>query len=85
MAGAPSSSVPPTVSRLLTLLGAEAEVVRGVNTGHWRVSRPRWAPMAAWLGEEPRPWSASDGWAELVRRWLGAFDTNLAVEAARTL
>ncbi len=72
-AGAPSSSVPPTVSRLLTLLGAEAEVVRGVNTGHWRVSRPRWAPMAAWLGEEPRPWSASDGWAELVRRWLGAF------------
>ncbi len=63
----------PVGPRVLTWLGARAEIVRGVNGGHWRTSRPRWTPMAAWLGEEPVPLTEDAGWAELVRRWLERF------------
>ncbi|MBA3782928.1 MAG: winged helix DNA-binding domain-containing protein [Nocardioides sp.] len=63
----------PIAPRVLTWLGARAEIVRGVNTGHWRTNRPRWVSMADWLGERPDPLSKDDGYAELVRRWLGTF------------
>jgi hypothetical protein len=59
--------------RVLTQLGATAEVVRGVNTGHWRTSRPRWTLMRHWLGDLPPALREADGWRELVRRWLGTF------------
>jgi hypothetical protein len=29
--------------------------------------------MRDWLDEVPEPWPATDGWTELVRRWLAAF------------
>ena len=45
----------PIAPRVLGWLGARAEIVRGVNGGHWRISRPRWTPMADWLGESRRP------------------------------
>ncbi len=60
-------------SRVLTHLGLTADLVRGVNTQHWRLSRPRWTPMAAWLGEAPRPLALEEGYAELVARWLRTF------------
>lgn len=60
-------------SRVLTHLGLTAELVRGENTQHWRLSRPRWRLMDDWLGEEPTTLSISEGYAELVRRWLGTF------------
>ena len=56
--------------RVLTQLGVEGLVTRGRNGGHWRISRPQWTSMAAWLGEVPEPMKAAEGWAELVRRWL---------------
>lgn len=60
--------------RVLTQLGATADVVRGVNTGQWRSSRPRWTLMRHWLGEDVPPvWEQADGWRELVRRWLRTF------------
>lgn len=59
--------------RVLTLLGAEGRVVRGPNSGHWRISRPTWALMDQWLGEEPEPLPEEEGYAELVRRWLWTF------------
>ena len=59
--------------RVLTQLGVEGRLVRGRNGGHWRVSRPQWALMEEWLGEPVVPAPASEGWAELVRRWLGSF------------
>lgn len=59
--------------RVLTQLGATADVARGANTGTWRSSRPRWTLMRHWLGEVPPLWQAEDGWRELVRRWLGTF------------
>ncbi|MBA8796014.1 hypothetical protein FHX74_003655 [Friedmanniella endophytica] len=60
-------------SRVLTHLGLTADLVRGTNTQHWRLSRPRWTRMADWLGEVPEAWPVEDGYAELVRRWLARF------------
>ena len=62
-----------TSSRVLTQLGATGDVARGVNTGHWRTSRPRWTLMRHWLREVPAVLEEADGWRELVRRWLGTF------------
>jgi len=59
--------------RVLTHLGATADVVRGAATGHWRAPRPRWTLMRHWLDEVPAPLAAADGYRELVRRWLRTF------------
>ena len=60
-------------SRVLTHLGLTHDIVRGVNTLHWRASRPRWTLMERWLGDVPPAAEADDGYAELVRRWLRTF------------
>jgi hypothetical protein len=60
-------------SRVLTHLGLTADIVRGANTLHWRLSRPRWTTMERWLGDVPAPLDADQGYAELVRRWLVTF------------
>ena len=66
--------------RVLTQLGVEALITRGRNGGHWRISRPQWTSMAAWLGDVPEPWPAAEGWAELVRRWLWTFGPGTAAD-----
>ncbi|WKN49796.1 winged helix DNA-binding domain-containing protein [Nocardioides sp. Arc9.136] len=68
------------VSRVLAGLGASAHVVRGTNTQHWRVSRPRWTRMEHWLGEPPAPLPPAEGYAELVRRWLWTFGPGTEVD-----
>ncbi len=60
-------------SRVLTHLGLTADLVRGVNTQHWRLSRPRWTRMADWLGDVPDPTPADEGYAALVGHWLRTF------------
>lgn len=60
-------------TRLLTHLGLTADLVRGRNGGHWRISRPVWVPTEQWLGERPVPLAHDEGYAELVRRWLWTF------------
>ena len=67
------SQVAPVGPRVLTLLGARGQLVRGRNGGHWRISRPRWTAMASWLGETPAAIGEAAGYAELVRRWLWTF------------
>lgn len=59
--------------RVLLHLGATGDVVRGAPTSHWRTSRPRWTLTQHWLDEVPAPWTAADGYRELVRRWLRTF------------
>ena len=59
--------------RVLSHLGATADLVRGENTSHWRVSRPRWALMRHWLRDVPSALEEAGGWRELVRRWLRTF------------
>lgn len=58
---------------LATVLGVEGRIVRGRNGGAWTVSRPRWTPTAAWLGEVPDALDERAGYAELVSRWLRRF------------
>jgi hypothetical protein len=66
--------------RVLTTLSAAGLVVRASNDGAWFVSRPRWASMASWLGEELAPPSEAEGVARLVELWLRAFGPGTAAD-----
>jgi hypothetical protein len=68
-----SASDPWSASRVLTYLGARADIVRASNIGHWRTARPRWTLTRHWLGNVAEPCNAADGYRELVRRWLRTF------------
>jgi hypothetical protein len=63
----------PIAPGVMTLLGAEGHLVRGVNAGHWRLNKPTWVATSAWLGGSPEPLPEAEGYAELVRRWLRTF------------
>jgi DNA glycosylase AlkZ-like len=63
----------PIAPRVLTQLGVEGAIVRGENSSHWRVSKPRWTRMSDWLGDVPPAAKADEGYAELVGRWLRSF------------
>ena len=70
--------------RVLTQLGVEGLITRGRNGGHWRISRPQWTSMEAWLAPDGQSteeaWKADEGWAELVRRWLWTFGPGTAAD-----
>lgn len=63
----------PVAARVLTVLAATGEVVRGANDGAWAVSRPVWTRVEEWLDQPAPPLAEADGYAELVRRWLWAY------------
>lgn len=63
----------PVAGRVLTVLGAEARVLRGANELGWRSARIRWTLPADWLGQEPAPLPEAEGYAALVGRWLARF------------
>ena len=70
----------PIAPRVLTQLAVESDIVRGRNGGHWRTSRPMWTLMRDWLGEEPVPLKADEGYATLVARWLATFGPGTAAD-----
>jgi hypothetical protein len=63
----------PLGPRILAALAAEGVIVRGRNTGHWRVSRPAWTLTEHWLGGPAVHADPAAGYADLVRRWLWTF------------
>ncbi|OBI61675.1 winged helix DNA-binding domain-containing protein [Mycobacterium sp. E796] len=63
----------PLGPRVLTVLSARGEIVRGPNDGAWTTSRPRWATTGHWLGELGEPPPDREARAELTRRWLATF------------
>ena len=63
----------PIAPRVLTTLSAAGHIVRAGNDGRWTTSRPRWASMRAWLGEDLPELAEGVGVAALVERWLRAF------------
>jgi len=67
------SAALPLTPRVLTWLGARGSVVRGVNGGHWRTSRPVWCRFGEWVSPPPVAVSADEGYTEIVRRWLRVF------------
>jgi len=60
----------PLAPRVLTVLAARGEILRGPNDGAWTTSRPRWVLTTAWLGERD---IGANAHAELTRRWLYTF------------
>jgi hypothetical protein len=63
----------PVGPRVLTTLSAAGRIVRASNDGGWTRSRPRWASMKSWIGEEIAPHPEAEGVAGLVEQWLRAF------------
>jgi winged helix DNA-binding protein len=70
----------PVGPRVLTTLSAAGRIVRASNNGAWTTSRPRWASMEAWLGEEIAAPPEPEGVAGLVERWLRAFGPGTAAD-----
>ncbi len=70
----------PVGARVLTTLSAAGHIVRATNNGRWFSSRPRWASMKSWLGEELAPIPEAEGVARLVERWLRAFGPGTAAD-----
>jgi Winged helix DNA-binding domain len=59
--------------RVLTVLGARGELIRGPNDGAWTASRHRWTRAAHWLEGAGSEWDPEPAYDELVRRWLRTF------------
>jgi Winged helix DNA-binding domain len=70
----------PIGPRVLTVLSAAGKIVRASNDGSWFTSRPRWARMEDWLGEEVAAPPEPEGVAGLVERWLRAFGPGTAAD-----
>ena len=63
----------PLAPRVLTVLSARGEIVRGPNDGSWTTSRPRWITTGDWLGDLGEPLPDRHARADLTRRWLATF------------
>ncbi|GAA1481129.1 winged helix DNA-binding domain-containing protein [Gordonia sinesedis] len=59
--------------RVLSMMSAAGEIVRGPNRAGWQQSRPVWTLMPSWLGEELPGVAPPVGYRALVRRWLRTF------------
>ncbi|MGE2771704.1 winged helix DNA-binding domain-containing protein [Rhodococcus sp. 1.20] len=59
--------------RVLTHLGATADIMRGTNTARFPVSPPLWTLTRHWLDDAPVDLESADGYREIVRRWLYTF------------
>ena len=70
----------PVGPRVLTTLSAAGRIVRASNDGGWTTSRPRWASMRSWLGEDIAPHLEGEGVAGLVAQWLRRFGPGTAAD-----
>ncbi|HEV2768800.1 MAG TPA: winged helix DNA-binding domain-containing protein, partial [Solirubrobacteraceae bacterium] len=78
--GKPWGGQAPVGSRVLTTLSAAGQLVRATNDGGWTTSRPRWASMRSWLGEELAPPPEREAVSRLVEHWLRAFGPGTAAD-----
>ena len=70
----------PVGARVLTTLSAAGHIVRATNNGGWYTSRPRWAAMKSWLGEELTQIPEAEAVARLVEQWLRVFGPGTAAD-----
>jgi hypothetical protein len=66
--------------RVLTVLSAQGDIIRGPNDAGWTVSRHQWAAREEWLGITAEALLAHTARAELVRRWLRTFGPATAAD-----
>lgn len=60
-------------SRVLFLLAAQGQVVRGRPRGSWTSHQYRWVPLALWCPQGLDDWATEAAEVELARRWLHAY------------
>jgi len=60
-------------SRVLFLLAAQGEAVRGRPRGSWTSHQYRWSPLTLWCPQGLANWPAEAAEVELARRWLRAY------------
>jgi winged helix DNA-binding protein len=60
-------------SRVLFLLAAQGQVVRGRPRGSWTSHQYRWSPMELWCPGGLADWPTEVAEVELARRWLRAY------------
>jgi winged helix DNA-binding protein len=60
-------------SRVLFLLAAQGQVVRGRPRGSWTSHQYRWSPMELWCPGGLDSWPTEAAEVELARRWLQAY------------
>jgi hypothetical protein len=75
--GKPWGGMVPVAPRVLTVLSARGDIVRGPNDGSWTTSKPRWVPTTDWVGRRSAPVHEA---AELMRRWLRTFGPATAAD-----
>jgi hypothetical protein len=71
--GRPWGGPVPIGPRVITVLDARGDVIRGPNDGGWNTSRPRWAATARWLPQSPPAPEYGEASADLVAAWLRTF------------
>lgn len=71
--GKPWGGSVPLTPRVLTMLSARGDIVRGPNDSTWTTSRPRWVSATDWLTERTEPIPPDGARTELTRRWLRTF------------
>jgi hypothetical protein len=63
----------PVSPRVMTVMGARGDLIRGPNEGAWTTSRPRWLLTTDWLGAPVVPAAPDEARAVMIRKWLRAF------------
>ena len=58
---------------LLTVMSADAQIVRGTPTGAWTTRQHRWEPINSWWPEGLPPVDPDQARSDLARRWLARF------------
>lgn len=71
--GRPWGGPTPIGPRILTVLDARGDLLRGPNDGSWTTSRPRWVATADWLATGRTAADHGEASADLVRTWLHTF------------
>ena len=60
-------------TRVLSLLAADGNILRGRPRGSWTSTQYRWAPTELWLGRAVEVMTTADAQVELARRWLRSY------------
>ena len=72
----------PVGPRVLAMLSARGDVVRGHNAGRWMSPTPTWAATERWLGAPLPALDAATARAALVRGWLAGFGPGTVADIA---
>jgi hypothetical protein len=78
--GKPYEGTQNIVSRVLLVLAAEGQIVRGRPVGSWISSQYRWSPAESWLPGGMAELSPDAARVQLARYWLAAYGPGTAAD-----